>query len=173
MDRIRRSGRATALALVAMMAFTLTPMMAAAQLAPISVQNTFTIPNAGTLQLPGLPAAPATVTVERFFAIGDQLFAVLNVTAGTATQTVVAPVQVAQVDPQRCDILELDIGAIHLDLLGLVVDIAPIHIDIFAVPGPGNLLGNLLCAIVGLLDPGPGNLTAVANLLNQILRILG
>lgn len=51
-----------------------------------------------------------------------------------------------------CDVLNLDIGRITLDLLGLVIDIAPISIDITAVSGPGNLLGNLLCALVGLLD---------------------
>jgi hypothetical protein len=53
---------------------------------------------------------------------------------------------------QACQILELDIGAIHLDLLGLVVDLSPISLDVTAVPGAGNLLGNLLCALVGLLD---------------------
>src|SRR5918995_6704465 len=53
---------------------------------------------------------------------------------------------------RRCEILDLDIGRIHLDLLGLVVNIAPIHINVTAVRGAGNLLGNLLCALVGLLD---------------------
>lgn len=67
-----------------------------------------------------------------------------------------------------CQILDLDIGRIHLDLLGLVIDIAPIHIDITAVEGPGNLLGNLLCALVGILDPN----TALANFLNQLLEAL-
>lgn len=60
---------------------------------------------------------------------------------------------VSTIDASRsCKILDLDIGRITLNLLGLVVDIAPIRIDIDAVPGPGNLLGNLLCALVGLLD---------------------
>jgi len=71
-----------------------------------------------------------------------------------------------------CEILELDIGPIHLDLLGLVIDIAPIRIDITAESGPGNLLGNLLCALAGLLDPGPGPLAAIIRLLNQINAIL-
>jgi hypothetical protein len=53
---------------------------------------------------------------------------------------------------ESCEILDLDIGRINLDLLGLVVNIAPIHINVTAVPGAGNLLGNLLCALVGLLD---------------------
>lgn len=70
-----------------------------------------------------------------------------------------------------CTILTLDIGAIHLDLLGLVVDIAPISIDVTAVPGAGNLLGNLLCGIAGLLDGGP--LGRLAVLLNNLFGLLG
>lgn len=62
---------------------------------------------------------------------------------------VVAVVGVTRV----CDILRLNIGRINLDLLGLIVDIAPININITAQSGPGNLLGNLLCAIVNLLNP--------------------
>jgi hypothetical protein len=70
-----------------------------------------------------------------------------------------------------CGILDLDIGAIHLDLLGLVVDLAPIHLDITALGGAGNLLGNLLCAVAGLLDPG-GFLIDLLNTLNQLLDLL-
>jgi hypothetical protein len=70
----------------------------------------------------------------------------------------------------ECEILDLDIGRIHLDLLGLVVNIAPIHINVTAVPGAGNLLGNLLCALVGLLDDlrGPD----LANFLEGLLGAL-
>jgi hypothetical protein len=72
-----------------------------------------------------------------------------------------------------CSILDLDIGAIHLDLLGLVVDLAPVHLDITAETGSGNLLGNLLCALVGILDPGgTGLLTQLIGLLQQINDIL-
>ena len=44
-------------------------------------------------------------------------------------------------------------------------------LDIVAVSGAGNLLGNLLCAVAGLLD-GPGPLGQISALLNQILGIL-
>jgi hypothetical protein len=70
-----------------------------------------------------------------------------------------------------CRILELDIGAIHLDLLGLVVDLAPVHLDITAQSGPGNLLGNLLCALTHLLDQNALG-TALTNLLNTINQLL-
>jgi hypothetical protein len=45
---------------------------------------------------------------------------------------------------------------------------AQIVLDITAQSGAGNLLGNLLCAVAGLLD-SPGGL---ARLLNQILGLL-
>ncbi|MGH2543503.1 MAG: hypothetical protein ACRDIB_11920 [Ardenticatenaceae bacterium] len=52
-----------------------------------------------------------------------------------------------------CDILILDLGPLHLDLLGLIVDLSEIELDITGETGDGKLLGNLLCAIAGLLDP--------------------
>ena len=72
----------------------------------------------------------------------------------------------------QCDVLNLDLGPLHLDLLGLVVDLAPVVLDITAVPGPGNLLGNLLCAVVSLLD-FPGLLAVVGQILDAVNQILG
>jgi len=54
---------------------------------------------------------------------------------------------------EACDILFLFLGPIFLDLLGLQVFLSPVLLDVNAQPGPGNLLGNLLCALAGLLDP--------------------
>ncbi|MBX2998779.1 MAG: hypothetical protein KF893_09745 [Caldilineaceae bacterium] len=71
----------------------------------------------------------------------------------------------------QCQILFLDLGPIFLDLLGLEVDLSQIVLDITAVQGPGRLLGNLLCALVGLLDGGP--LAGINNLLNRINNLLG
>jgi len=76
----------------------------------------------------------------------------------------------SQKQARKCDILFLDIGPIFLDLLGLQVDLSPIQLDINAVAGPGNLLGNLLCALVGLLDGGP--LAGILQIINQINTIL-
>jgi len=70
-----------------------------------------------------------------------------------------------------CDILHLTLGPLDLNLLGLVVHLDRVVLDITAQQGPGNLLGNLLCAITGILDGGlPMNL--VAQILNTILGIL-
>jgi hypothetical protein len=70
-----------------------------------------------------------------------------------------------------CDILLLDVGPIFLDLLGLQLDLSQIVLDLDAVSGAGNLLGNLLCGVVGLLDPLTGLIQFVENL-NQLLDLL-
>ena len=73
-----------------------------------------------------------------------------------------------------CEILDLVLGPLDLNLLGLQVHLDQVHLNITAVPGAGELLGNLLCAVAGLLDSSQlGNLGAVlTNLLNAILGIL-
>ena len=73
-----------------------------------------------------------------------------------------------------CDILHLVLGPLDLDLLGLQVHLDKIVLDIVAATGAGNLLGNLLCAITGLLDGGPlaGLLGQLNDLLGQILDAL-
>ena len=70
-----------------------------------------------------------------------------------------------------CDILFLDLGPLHLDLLGLTLDLNEVVLDLNAVSGAGNLLGNLLCAVTGLLD-GFGLLAAITQLLHTINNIL-
>jgi hypothetical protein len=71
-------------------------------------------------------------------------------------------------DGNRCDILFLDLTDVELDLLGLNLDL-DLVLDLYAEPGPGNLLGNLLCAVAGLLD-GPG---LIGNIGNTVDRLLG
>jgi hypothetical protein len=90
-------------------------------------------------------------------------------TIGTVTRTVSMPVTVAAA---TCQVLDLVLGPLHLDLLGLVVDLNQVHLVITAVQAPGNLLGNLLCAITGLLDGG-GPPSGLVGLLNNLLGALG
>jgi hypothetical protein len=71
-----------------------------------------------------------------------------------------------------CQILDLTLGPLDLDLLGLQVHLDQVHLNITAQQGPGNLLGNLLCALAGLLDNTNANVNAIVNLLNQILGAL-
>jgi hypothetical protein len=73
-----------------------------------------------------------------------------------------------------CDILNLVLAPLDLDLLGLKVHLDRVVLNIVAESGAGNLLGNLLCAVTGLLDGGllGGQLTRLANVLNRILGLL-
>lgn len=69
-----------------------------------------------------------------------------------------------------CDILHLVLAPLDLDLLGLKVHLDRVVLDIVAATGAGNLLGNLLCAVTGLLDGGLGGaLGRLVDLLDQIL----
>jgi hypothetical protein len=135
-------------------------------------QTPVTVPITGTTAT----GAPVTGTFEitRFATQGGGIVALgtFTGTAGTATgsQAMALPVTVLQA---TCEILRLELGPLHLDLLGLVVDLNRVVLVITAESGPGNLLGNLLCAIAGLLDPGPGGpLSTIVGLLNRILMIL-
>jgi len=66
-------------------------------------------------------------------------------------------------------ILNLHLGPIHLDLLGLKVDTSEICLNISAQTGSGNLLGNLLAGIAGALDGG----TPLTNILGGLGSNLG
>jgi hypothetical protein len=136
-----------------------------------------------------------TFELRRFQQRGGTLYAIGRLTGVLGTslvnQTVRLPVTGASdgapgVDglkapvptPGACDILTLALGPLDLDLLGLRVALSEVNLLIEAIPGAGNLVGNLLCGVAGLLDGGLGSglgglvsdlLTAIANLLNGLL----
>jgi hypothetical protein len=68
-----------------------------------------------------------------------------------------------------CTILDLTLGPLHLNLLGLVVDLNQVHLTITGQTGPGNLLGNLLCGLANALNGGGGG--GLAGLLNRLLGL--
>jgi len=65
-----------------------------------------------------------------------------------------APVRTAQTTTPSCQVLNLILGPLHLDLLGLNVDLYgktkkdPVTVTITALPGHG-LLGDVLCSLSG------------------------
>jgi hypothetical protein len=83
------------------------------------------------------------------------------------------PAQGAQIPPTpgACQILNLTLQPIDLNLLGLRVRTSRIDLRIEGVRGPGNLLGNLLCAITGILDPQAAT-RPTASQLTQVLNAL-
>ena len=123
--------------------------------------------------------------IDRFRASGDRVLAVGTLRGRLGDRRVVKrgvrmPATVSKVPaaaqvppiPNACEILDLVLGPINLDLLGLVVRTNRINVRIDAVPGPGNLLGNLLCAITGLLDPQTAGATNLSSALNAILALV-
>lgn len=135
--------------------------------------------------------APGTVTgtfePDRFEVVGDKVMAVGELTAtltdstgtvvGNETTTVSLPLVTdatnGAVTAQQivCDVLDLVLGPLDLNLLGLDVHLDRVVLNIVAVPGA--LLGDLLCAVANLLNGGLGGLLGqLTALLNQILDIL-
>jgi len=156
-----------------------------------SAQTSTATPLAKKVQLTGTKGFKGTYTIDRFISKGNKLYAVGTVVGkgkggkkvtkkNVRIPATLAPstAQSAQVPlppiPGACQILNLQLGAINLNLLGLVVRTNPINLRIDAVPGAGNLLGNLLCTVTNLLNPGSGLPTnQVAALLTALLTLLG
>ena len=164
-----------ALALALLGVWLILPGNAVAQTNPL--QN---IPVTGTILTGGTFQGLLDVTS---FAVQNGQLVALGTLSGTLTNTaggiigtvtnipVAIPVDLTQTTGS-CQILHLDLGPLDLNLLGLQVHLDEVVLDITAQAAPGNLLGNLLCAIAHLLD-NPGNpLGGLAALLNGILGIL-
>lgn len=179
-DRTMKKVRLGALALVAVLLSIalLVPVSAAAASSHASASTTT---HSVTNRLTGLPVSGTTsaggtfkgvLNITSFAAQNTSLVAqgTLNGTVrnaagkviGTVHQAVTLPVSI---DPS-CTILTLVIGPIHLNLLGLVIDVSQITVTITAQPG--TLLGGLLCQLAGATT-----LQQIVTLLNQILALLG
>ena len=151
--------------------------------APAAKQGTLTSTVAGTFSnADGQGKFAGTFTPTKFSVVNGVLDATglvkgtmtdANGTAlGTVSQTATIPVdRTNAADAAGCGILNLTLGPLNLNLLGLVVTLNQVHLVITAVPGAGNLLGNLLCAVANLLN-GTGSLSVIAALLNGILALL-
>jgi hypothetical protein len=128
------------------------------------------------VELTGTRGFDGTYTIKRFATRDGEIVAIGNLrgtmrkngkTRSVSRKNVVIPAELtgagssAQASqlpdlPGACEILNLQLGPINLNLLGLVVRTNAINLRIDAQPGPGNLLGNLLCGITGILNPGGG-----------------
>lgn len=146
--------------------------------APAATGGGLSLPVVGRLD--GGGTFTGSFTLQRFAMQGEALVAVGQVSgvltdatgvARTVFKTTSVPVSLSAPTATQisCGILHLELGPLDLDLLGLVVHLDKVVLDISAEPGAGNLLGNLLCAITGLLD-SPG--LRLVKLLNDLLAIL-
>ena len=143
------------------------------QTSPLAVPVTGTA-TGGTFQGIANITSFAVNSANQLVANGT-LTGVVTDATGAVVQSIAAtfstPVATSPLAAPSCSILALQLGPIHLDLLGLVIDTNQIILNITAVPGAGNLLGNLLCSVANLLNGGL-NLQGIADLLNQILAAL-
>jgi hypothetical protein len=166
-------------ALVALAALTsallVTPLATAAR--PQATGLTTPITGTATNALGQTVNFAGTFTIDKFVTQNGSTAAQGTLT-GTLTNTVTGVVQnVTQAvtlplaAAGTCQILHLTLGPLDLNLLGLVVHLDRVVLDITAQSGPGNLLGNLLCGIAGLLD-GSAPANVLTNLLNTLLGVL-
>ena len=175
--------------MMAALVLTMTAMPTLAQ-TPTAPGAGVTVPVEG--QAKGAGKITGTFTIHRFVDNGGQLGAfgtlVLNTAKGRIAVTqVVMPVvanhrlasggtaagavSIAAV----CEILDLTLGPLDLNLLGLVIHLDTVHLDVDA-NSAGGLLGQLLQGLLcGGLDLGGilGDLTQALGFLNQVLQILG
>jgi len=101
----------------------------------------------------GLTQTQALTAVPDQRAVLDGITTVLNAALAQTANATVTTIQPLQVH-NTCAIVHAVLGPVFLDLLGLNVYLdncanGPIIVDISGVTGPGNLLGNLLCSLVG------------------------
>jgi hypothetical protein len=127
--------------------------------------------------IPGVGTFVGSFTPTQFTNQNGAL-AVTGLVTGTLTKLAGAAVPVSQqvtttvqaaAAANSCDILNLVLGPLHLNILGLVVDLNQVVLNITGQTGAGKLLGNLLCAVAGLLD-GNG-INGLATLLNRLLGL--
>jgi hypothetical protein len=157
--------------IVCLTAATAAAPLAAAAASPAAPAKALTVPVRGS----GDGATLAGAFEVQRFATQDGAVVAVGLLTGTLTtatgvvtsiaRTITLPVVIGDT---TCEILHLDLGPLALDILGLQIDLSRVVLDITAQAGAGNLLGNLLCAVAGLLD----NPSGLARLLNQILAAL-
>jgi hypothetical protein len=160
--------RIIALGLVVLMSvYALAPASLAAAQSGNPLKNISVTDTAGNL-------TNATFSITRFAVKRGQIVAVGTLTGTVNNQQVNQAVEMpANVTRATCDILNLQLGPLDLNLLGLRIQLSQVNLDITAEQGSGNLLGNLLCQVAKLLDGQGRALGRLVNLLNDILRALG
>jgi len=152
------------------------------QAAPLQLPITGTVPGGGTFA--------GTLSIQKFAVRDGQAVAIGFVRgaatmAGTSLGTVLAgpiafPVRVepgaltvdtaavapAVVAQAICQVVHIELGAVNLNVLGLIVTTQPIVLDLSGdTAGP---LGNLVCTLLETLN----SVVGLVDLLNQILGLL-
>ncbi|MCV7151784.1 hypothetical protein [Mycolicibacterium pyrenivorans] len=118
---------------------------------------------------PGAPGNPGQGNVKQEVAmpVADITFPQEGQPSAWSSATGQDQVQLAS-QQASCSVLNLTLGPLDLNLLGLRVQLNQVDLVITAIPSDG-LLGQLLCALAGPEGILSGILQNIINLLNQIL----
>jgi hypothetical protein len=115
---------------------------------------------------------PITITSVTLDPANARQLLVNGISGTTAFTTPLLVTATPAATPGQCPILNLALGPINLNLLGLIVETSPICLDVTAIQG-GGLLGDLLCGIANLLSSGTPIGTAIGGLnVQQQARVL-
>lgn len=143
-------------------------------------------PTATTGTATQVGAVTVRLTVNRFVKRGSRLYAVgtaisqFRPTAENAAKYPTKTVRRAFTAPVRklkriqsaqriCPVLDLTLGPLDLNLLGLMVHLDTVHLTITA-DSNGGLLGSLLCSLAGRGSPGLSTMKAAKTLTRAVNR---
>jgi hypothetical protein len=127
-----------------------------------------------------------TVVIDRFVRQGRQIVAqgavVARYKSATTAPVVVRKAYTARLVTKRgvslssttriCDVLSLSLGPLHLELLGLIVDLDRVVLTIKA-DSNGGLLGRLFCSLAGRGTASPAKLRMIAKRMTRAARANG
>lgn len=166
------------------------PMVASAKTASFKTQTTTTATSFSNIPVTGKAkngkAFSGHFTVSRFVTKAGKTYALGTLTGKLGRRSVDKQVEFPAALPGSgsssplatspvtgtCPILNLTLGPLNLNLLGLTVHLNQVVLNITAVPGPGNLLGNLLCSVANLLNSGSVLSSDLSGLLNIVQNLV-
>jgi len=102
----------------------------------------------------GLTALPTAVAAQRLTKVAQQGGLAAGPGFALPVQAAPAPTGLPPVPAGICTVLDLVLGPLDLNLLGLMVHLDRVHLRITADPN-GGLLGSLLCSLAGGPSPVP------------------
>lgn len=183
--KVRKAVLALAIACAVMLA---APMMASAKTASFRTQATTTASSFNNIPVSGTAkngkAFSGHFTVSRFVTRAGKTYALGTLTGKLGNRSVNKQAAFPATLPNSgtssplasssatCPVLNLTLGPLDLNLLGLTVHLNQVVLNINAVSGAGNLLGNLLCSVSNLLNTGSVLSNDLSGLLNIVQNLL-
>jgi len=155
-------------------------VLSAAAAATAHVAAQVALPSQAPVQSPISVAIPLSLSHINLTQITRNATTGALTAVGTATgsllgHTFTTPVTATLSPPTATTpvpVLHLALNEIHLNLLGVKVDTSKICLNVVAHPGPGNLLGNLVSDLSGVLNSATSGGSNLSGALGQLTSIL-